>query len=58
MRTTRYNRLIKGFALAALVPLFAACSSEEDATMPGGEPQEVQVSIGTRVTTDAGHWLR
>lgn len=57
MRTTRYNRLIKGFALAALVPLFAACSSEEDATMPGGEPQEVQVSIGTRVTTDGDEWI-
>ena len=54
--TTRHYRWIKGFALAALVPLFAACSSEEDATVPGGEPQEVQVSISTRATADGDTW--
>lgn len=41
---------IKGFALAALMPLFAACSSEDDTPVQGGEPQEVQVSIGTRAS--------
>lgn len=53
---TRNKTLIKGFALAALLPLFAACSSEDDAIVPGGEPQEVQVSIGTRATTDGDTW--
>lgn len=38
------------------MPLFAACSSEDDATVPGGEPQEVQVSIGTRATADGDTW--
>ena len=54
--TTRHYSLIKGFALATLMPLFAACSSEDDATVPGREPQEVQVSIGTRATTDGDTW--
>ena len=54
---TRNNTLIKGFALAAFMPLFAACNSEEDATVPGGEPQEVQVSISTRVTADGDEWI-
>ena len=53
---TRNKTLIKGFALAALLPLFAACNSEEDATVPGGEPQEVQVSISTRATADGDTW--
>ena len=53
---TRNKTLIKGFALAALLPLFAACSSEEDSPVQGGEPQEVQVSIGTRATTDGTTW--
>ena len=53
---TRNKTLIKGFALATLLPLFAACSSEDDAIVPGGEPQEVQVSIGTRATTDGDTW--
>ena len=53
---TRNKTLIKGFALAVLLPLFAACSSEDDAIVPGGEPQEVQVSIGTRATTDGDTW--
>lgn len=54
--TTRHYSLIKGLALATLMPLFAACSSEDDATVPGGEPQEVQVSIGTRATADGDTW--
>lgn len=42
----------KGFALAALLPvLFASCSSEDDATVPNGEAQPVQINI-TRATTD------
>ena len=53
---TRNKTLIKGFALATLLPLFAECSSEDDAIVPGGEPQEVQVSIGTRATTDGDTW--
>lgn len=54
---TRNKTLIKGFALAALLPLFAACSSEDDNPVQGGEPQEVQVSIGARVTIDGGEWI-
>ena len=54
---TRNKTLIKGFALAVLVPLFAACSSEDDAIVQGGEPQEVQVSISTRVTADGDEWI-
>ena len=54
---TRNNTLIKGFALVAFMPLFAACNSEEDATVPGGEPQEVQVSISTRATADGDEWI-
>ena len=53
---TRNKTLIKGFALATLLPLFAACSSEEDSPVPSGEPQEVQVSISTRATTDGNNW--
>ena len=53
----RNKTLIKGFALAAFMPLFAACNSEEDATVPGGEPQEVQVSIDTRATADGDEWI-
>ena len=53
---TRNKTLIKGFALAALVPLFAACSSEDDNPVQGGEPQEVQVSIGIRATADGDTW--
>lgn len=54
--TTRHYRWIKGFALAALVPLFAACSSEDDSPVQGGEQQEVQVSISTRATADGDTW--
>lgn len=48
--------LIKALWLAAFVPLFAACSSEEDSLVPSGEPQEVQVSISTRATADGDEW--
>lgn len=47
---TTHFRLIKGFALATLLSLFAACSSEDDSLVQGGEPQEVQVSISTRAS--------
>ena len=52
----RNKTLIKALWLAAFVPLFAACSSEEDSLVPSGEPQEVQVSIDTRATTDGDTW--
>ena len=52
---TRNKTLIKGFALAALVPLFAACSSEDDAIVQGGEAQPVQIDI-TSATTDVNDW--
>lgn len=47
----RNKTWMKGFALVALMPLFAACSSEDDATVPSGEVQPVQINI-TRATTD------
>lgn len=53
---TRNKTLIKGFALAALVPLFAACSSEDDAIVQGGEAQPVQINIGTRASYDGTTW--
>lgn len=53
--TTRHYSLIKGFALAALLPLFAACSSEDDAIVQDGEAQPVQIDI-TRATTDGNDW--
>lgn len=53
--TTRHYSLIKGFALAALLPLFAACSSEDDAIVQDGEVQPVQIDI-TRATTDGNDW--
>ena len=54
--TTRHYSLIKGFALVVFMPLFAACNSEDDAIVQGGEPQEVQVSISTRATADGDTW--
>ena len=51
----RNKTLIKGFALAALVPLFAACSSEDDSLVQGGEAQPVQIDI-TRAMTDGNDW--
>lgn len=52
---TRNKTLIKGFALAVLLPLFAVCSSEDDAIVQGGEAQPVQIDI-TRATTDGNDW--
>ena len=52
----RNKTLIKGFALAALLPIFFACSSEDDSPVQGGEPQEVHVSINTRATADGDEW--
>ena len=51
----RNKTLIKGFALAALLPIFFACSSEDDSLVQGGEAQPVQIDI-TRATTDGNDW--
>lgn len=54
--TTRHWKLIQGFALAALLPLCAACSSEDDGLPQDGDKQPVQVNI-TRATMDgSGNW--
>ena len=53
---TRHWNLIQGLALAALLPLFAACSSEGDDLLQSEEKQPVQVAIGTRATMDGGEW--
>ena len=53
---TRHWNLIKGFALAALLPFGAACSSEDDNLPQNEDKQPVQVNI-TRATTDgSGNW--
>ena len=52
---TRHWKLIQGLALAALLPLFAACSSEGDELLQGEEKQPVQVNI-TRAATDGNDW--
>ena len=54
MNTKHWN-LIQGFALTALLPLFAACSSEGDELLQGEEKQPVQVNI-TRAATDGNDW--
>ena len=54
MNTKHWN-WIQGFALAALLPLFAACSSEGDELLQGEEKQPVQVNI-TRAATDGNDW--
>ena len=48
---TKHWKLIQGFALAALLPLCAACSSEDDCLPQDADKQPVQVNI-TRATTD------
>ena len=48
---TRHWKLIQGFALAALLPLCVACSSEDDGQPQNEDKQPVQVNI-TRATTD------
>lgn len=57
MIRNKTKTLIKGFALVAFMPLFAACSNEDDSPVQGGEPQEVQVSISTRATTNGDEWI-
>ena len=52
---TRHWNLIQGFALAALLPFFAACSSEGDELLQSEEKQPVQVNI-TRAATDGNDW--
>ena len=54
MNTKHWN-WIQGFALAALLPLFAACSSEGDELLQSEEKQSVQVNI-TRAATDGNDW--
>ena len=53
---TRHWNWIQGLALAALLPLFAACSSEDDGLLQSEEKQSVQVAIGTRATMDGDEW--
>ena len=52
---TRHWNLIQGLALTALLPFFAACSSEGDELLQGEEKQPVQVNI-TRAATDGNDW--
>ena len=49
---TRHWKLIQALALAALLPLFAACSSEGDELLQGEEKQPVQVNITVRLRTE------
>ena len=53
---TRHWNLIQGFALAALLPLFAACSSEGDELLQGEEKQPVQVNITRATMNDGNDW--
>ena len=50
---TKHWKLIQALALAALLPLFAACSSEDDGLLQSEEKQPVQVNI-TRATMNDG----
>lgn len=52
---TRHWNLIQSFALTALLPLFAACSSEGNELLQSEEKQPVQVNI-TRAATDGNDW--
>ena len=52
---TRHWNWIQSFALVALLPLFAACSSEGDELLQSEEKQPVQVNI-TRAATDGNDW--
>ena len=53
---TRHWNWIQGFALAALLPLFAACSSEGDELLQGEEKQPVQVNITRATMNDGNDW--
>ena len=52
---TKHWKLIQSLALTALLPLFAACSSEGDDLLQSEEKQPVQVNI-TRAATDGNDW--
>lgn len=52
---TRHWNWIQALALTALLPLFAACSSEGDGLLQSEEKQPVQVNI-TRAATDGNDW--
>ena len=54
MNTKHWN-WIQGFVLIALLPFFAACSSEDDGLLQSEEKQPVQVNI-TRAATDGNDW--
>lgn len=49
---TRNQTFIKGFALAALLPLLAACSNDDNGLPRDNEAQPVQINIGTRASFD------
>lgn len=49
---TRNQTFIKGFALAALLPLLAACSNDDNGLPQDNEAQPVQINIGTRASFD------
>ena len=53
---TRHWNLIQGFALAAMLPLFAACSSEGDDLLQSEEKQPVQVNITRATMNDGNDW--
>ena len=53
---TRHWNLIQGLALAALLPLFAACSSEGDGLLQSEEKQPVQVNITRATMNDDNDW--
>ena len=53
---TRHWNLIQGLALTALLPLFAACSSEGDELLQGEEKQPVQVNITRATMNDGNDW--
>ena len=55
MNTKHWN-LIQGLALAALLPLFAACSSEDDGLLQSEEKQPVQVNITRATMNDGNDW--
>ena len=53
---TRHWNLIQGLALTALLPFFAACSSEGDELLPSEEKQPVQVNITRATMNDGNDW--
>ena len=53
---TRHWNWIQSLALAALLPLFAACSSEGDDLLQSEEKQPVQVNITRATMNDGNDW--